>query len=117
MATAIRTIPDDFEDRVTAILGHTLANVPPDLGQHLKQAVNEVLTYADMPVIPDHLLVYDESRYIDQVGPTVRFRGLRSAELWRQDQDAWGHTHGVDRARFEQLRDRQLAARQQQENA
>ncbi|MFI7452328.1 hypothetical protein ACIBQX_32875 [Nonomuraea sp. NPDC049714] len=114
MATKIRTIPTDFEDRVENILRASLANAPAHLGAHLKAAVNEVLTYGDMPTIPDHLLVFDEGRYVDQVEPSVHFRNLRAGELWRQEQDQWGHNNGVDRARFEQLRDRQLAARKQE---
>lgn len=112
-----RTIPADFEQRVAAVLRANLANVPAHLDQQVQAAVSEVLTYSDWPTVPDHLIDFDESRYLDKVRPDAPLRGLRTLELWRQDQDRWGHVNRVDRARFEQLRDRQLAERKQQPSA
>jgi hypothetical protein len=53
--------------------------------------------------IPEHLLTYDEDRWMPEVEDSVRLPTLRAREKWRQAQDAWATANGVDRTQFEQL--------------
>ena len=60
--------------------------------------------------IPEHLLTYDEARWMPEVEPGIWLPTLRAREKWRQAQDAWAREHGLDRTQFERLH------RQQKEN-
>lgn len=53
--------------------------------------------------IPDHLITYDEARWMPSVEDGIWLPTLRAREKWRQAQDAWANQHGIDRTQFEQL--------------
>lgn len=52
--------------------------------------------------IPEHLIAYDETRWMPLVEQGIWLPLLRAREKWRQAQDAWAHEHGLDRAQFEE---------------
>lgn len=60
--------------------------------------------------IPEHLLTYDETRWMPEVEPGIWLPLLRAREKWRQAQDAWAGEHGIDRTQFEALAKQQRAA-------
>ncbi|MEV7007548.1 hypothetical protein [Streptosporangium sp. NPDC051022] len=68
-----------------------------------------------MPTIPDHLLIFEEARWMPLVEDGICIPILRAREKWRQAQDAWGHTNRIWRAEFEELQRQQLAERQEQQ--
>lgn len=53
--------------------------------------------------IPDHLITYDETRWMPLVEDGVWLPILRAREKWRQAQDEWANQHHIDRTQFEQL--------------
>lgn len=60
--------------------------------------------------VPQHLLTYDEHRWMPEVEPGIYLPTLRAREKWRQAQDAWATASGIDRTQFEQLARQQRAA-------
>lgn len=57
--------------------------------------------------IPDHLVTYDETRWMPDVEEGIPLPTLRAREKWRQAQDRWATEHGLGRAEFEQLQRQQ----------
>lgn len=61
------------------------------------------------PSIPPELLTYTASdwNHLPPLGDLERsapgLRDLRLREHWRRAQDAWANSHGMGRARFEEL--------------
>lgn len=53
--------------------------------------------------IPDHLLAYDEQRWMPEVEDGIHLPTLRAREKWRQAQDVWANENGIDRTQFEAL--------------
>lgn len=62
--------------------------------------------------IPEHLLTYDEQRWMPLVEDSVWLPILRAREKWRQAQDAWATQHGIDRTQFEELMRQQKEGQQ-----